>query len=246
MKLINTRLIKRLLALVAALSLGVTQMRLVSPQEAASEEGREVRAVYATQGNSITPAQFLDYIYQCTRPVHAYILLGNKLHLRVYEFDTISETIYRLQGASAVSNAIRRAEVKARGSAVKAIMGTQVYLQETVGDININVTRAQEAQTSGGERAAIAQISSDQVNFFMSVTESSAQGFIRGAVVSGTKIISLGNGGICVMIRMDVPLDQGSGGSGGNTGTQGGSGGSGAPFNPGGAPPLPPGSKGDW
>ena len=229
-------------------SLAFAQLTPIDPKTAASEEGREVRVAYTLQGNTLSPANLLDLIYQCTRPLGAYINIGGKLYLRVYEFDTISLTIYRMSGIKSVSNAIRRAEVKARGSAVKILNGTAVYVSETAGDLEINEAVAQEAQTSGGERVGIAKVSNEQKSFFGSITESTAQGFLRGATVTGTKIISLGDAGICVMVRLDVPLNQNQGGGSVPGQGGGGSGGSGesAPFNPGGAPPLPPGSVGDW
>lgn len=241
------RNMRGILGIFLTASLASAQLTPIDPKTAASEEGREVRVAYTLQGNTLSPANLLDSIYQCTRFLGAYIDVGGKLYLRVYEFDLISPTIYRMSGIKSVSTAIRRAEVKARGSAVKILNGTAVYVSETTGDLDINKTEAQEAQTSGGERAGIAKVSSQQESFFASITESKAQGFLRGATVTGTKIISLGDAGICVMVRLDVPLNQnqnqkvpGQGGGG-----SGGSGGS-APFNPGGAPPLPPGSVGDW
>lgn len=244
------RNMRGILGIFLTASLASAQLTPIDPKTAASEEGREVRVAYTLQGNTLSPAKLLDSIYQCTRFLGAYINVGGKLYLRIYEFDTISPTIYRMSGIKSVSTAVRRAEVKARGSAVKFLNGTAVYVSETTRDLDINETGAQEAQTSGGERAGIAKVSTQQKSFFASITESTAQGFLRGATVTGTKIISLGDAGICVMVRLDVPLNQNQNQSGGKVPGQGGggSGGSGesAPFNPGGAPPLPPGSVGDW
>lgn len=41
---------------IALLSLGIAQMRVMSPQEAAGEENKEAPAVYTAQSNSIAPA----------------------------------------------------------------------------------------------------------------------------------------------------------------------------------------------
>ncbi len=229
-------------------ALFVLAQNLVDPKTAASEEGREVRVVYTLQGNTISPANFLDLIYQCSRPLGAYISIGGKLYLRVYEFDIVTATLYRASGMKAIANAVRRAEVKARGSAVKILNGTSVYVSEAAGDLQINGLLTKEGQTSGGEKVGVAQVTNEEKSFFMSITESIAQGFLKGAALTGTKLISFGESGVCVMVRLDVPLSQNQGGTGFSSQDQGASGGrgGGAPFNPGGAPPLPPGSVGDW
>lgn len=222
-------------------ALVLAQLNPQKPEDVAQAESQEARTFYQISEKGLAPAQFLDYIHQCARPLATYIQMGNKLYLRVYEFDSISPTIYRLSGINAITNAIRRAEVKARGSAVKTLEGTRVYVSERAGDLSINVIGAEEVSTSGGERAGTAKASSTQISFFKSITESVASGLIKGATVSGTKIISLGDAGLCVMVRLDVPLIGTTGPVGAPPSEK-----SKEPFNPGGAPPLPPGRVGDW
>jgi hypothetical protein len=224
------------------------QFEPVSPERAVREEGLS-KGITVQPNGGIRAEEFLKLVYECTRPIATEVLAGGRRLLRVYEFETVSEQMYRLQGVRAISTAVRRAEVKARSSAVRILNGIKQYSLEVSGSVDTQRTGAQESSTRSGEVAGTAFAQSETLDFYSRLDVSQAEGFLKGAVVSGTKIISLGQGGLCVMVRLDVPLATGQGGSsppssfpGGSSGGQGSS----SPFNPGGAPPLPPGGVGDW
>jgi len=218
----------------------IAQEQAITPQQAVQLE--QAVGTFVQQGNSVAPSDFLQLIWQCTRAVGDVVEINGVPYFRVYEFDLINPTVYRLQGIQAVSNAIRRAEAKARGSAVKMMVGVATTFREIVADTNKQST-AGTATTTGKEEAIAASVSTETVNLLASITENSASGFLKGGRVSGTRLVSLGDAGMCVMVRFDVPLrKQGQGTS--TPGTHGGAGsGSG---NPGNAPAIPPGQKGDF
>ena len=218
----------------------IAQEQAITPQQAVQLE--QAVGTVVQQGNSVAPSDFLQLIWQCTRAVGDVVEINGVPYFRVYEFDLINPTVYRLQGIQAVSNAIRRAEAKARGSAVKMMVGVATTFREIVADTNKQST-AGTATTTGKEEAIAASVSTETVNLLASITENSASGFLKGGRVSGTRLVSLGDAGMCVMVRFDVPLrKQGQGTS--TPGTHGGAGsGSG---NPGNAPAIPPGQKGDF
>jgi hypothetical protein len=226
-------------ALLGAYTLG--QQEIVSPQQAVRME--QTTGTFIQQGNGVAPTDFLQMIYQCTRAVGDILEINGFPYFRVYEFDLINPTVYRLQGIQAISNAIRRAEAKARGSAVKMMVGVATTVREIVADVNKQAASA-SATSTGKEEAIVSAVTTENLNVFASVTENSASGFLKGGRVTGTRIISLGDAGICVMVRFDVPLKQTEGAN--PSSPSGGGSGSGSGQNPGGAPPIPPGKAGDF
>jgi len=229
-------------ALLGTYALG--QQEIVSPQQAVQME--QATGTFIQQGGAVAPADFLQMIHQCTRAVGDILQINGVPYFRVYEFDLINPTVYRLQGTLAISNAIRRAEAKARGSAVKMMVGVATTVKEIVADVNKQTATA-SATSTGKEEAIVSGVTTENLSVFASITENSASGFLKGGRVTGTRIISLGEAGLCVMVRFDVPLKQTEGGNppGPSGGGSGGSG-SGSGWNPGGAPPIPPGQVGDF
>lgn len=224
----------------AALSGALAQEQAITPQQAVQQE--QAVGTFVQQGNAVAPSDFLQLIWQCTRAVGDVVELNGAPYFRIYEFDLINPTVYRLQGIQAVSNAIRRAEAKARGSAVKMMVGVATTFREIAADASKQTT-AGAATTTGKEEAIAASVSTETVNLFASITENSASGFLKGGRVSGTRLISLGDAGMCVMVRFDVPLRQQAQGAP----IPGASGGAGSGSNnPGGAPAVPPGQQGDF
>lgn len=224
------------------------QFQMVTPQQAAREEG--LRLGVTPSPNGVDPIDFLSAVHQCVRPVSIEVILQGKRYLRVYEFQTVSGQMYRLQGVEAIATALRRAQLKARSTAVQTLRGLHQTMQEMQDEGNEQNIGAQETSTSGGALAGTSFAQAESRAFYGRLDVSRVEGFLKGAVVSGTKVISFGeNAGLCVMVRLDVPLSSNTGedsGSGGGVGGSGTGGGRGTPFNPGGAPPLPPGQVGDW
>lgn len=237
---------EKLLLLTALVSFALAQVNPVSPEQAAREENADVS--FKQSGGAVAPANLLQLIYECARPVGSIVNEGKGEMFRVFGFELIDSEVYRLQGTRALTSAVRRAEVRAQGSAVGFFNGVSVYVKSVLGDANDTSTQSASTGAAGSEdRQRLSSVSVSTRQTFLEMTESSSQGYIRNGRVSGTKFISLGgNNGFCVMVRYDIPLaaNQPSGQSA-TPPSQSGVQPNGQNNTPG-FPPIAPGKTGDF
>jgi hypothetical protein len=240
-----------LLGLLAGLLLSSAQAQLtvVTPEQAVAAE--QVKVAYSPEGNSTPdqPVDLLQLVYECARSVGAVVQEGRSEIFRVYGFSFVPGDLYQLQGLRSLTAAVPKAELKAKGKALEFLQGAAVAVTESL-ESTETVARGGASTTNRSGTEAVQTVSSSTVDVFRSMNSSQASGLLRGGRVSGSKFVSLGSQqGFCVIVRYDIPLNQG-----GQTGTGGGTANpvppaSAAPANPPpnpGAPPIPPGSKGDF
>ena len=225
------------------------QPTVVTPEQAVAAE--QVKVAYSPEANSTPdqPVDLLQLVYECARSVGAVVQEGRSEMFRVYGFSFVPGDLYQLQGLRSLTAAVPKAELKAKGKALEFLQGAAVAVTESL-ESTETVARGGASTTNRSGTEAVQSVSSSTVDVFRTMNSSQAAGMLRGGRVSGTKFVSLGSQtGFCVIVRYDIPLNQGS-----QTGTGSGTANSAPPAsaapatppsNPG-APPIPPGSKGDF
>lgn len=238
-----------LLGLLAGLLTSSVQAQptVVTPEQAAAAE--QVKVAFATQGDALAPIDLLSQIHSCTTSTGAVVQDGRGEIFRVYGFAIVRPMIYQLEGISALTSAVPRAELVAKGKALEFLKGAMVAAS-AVDDMSRTTAEAANSVTKNGLGEAMQSVSTSTVTTLRMINSSQASGLIKGGRVSGTKFVSLGSElGFCVIVRYDIPLNQGSQ-SNSNAATPVSPAPtptvpSVPPSNPG-APPIPPGSKGDF
>lgn len=246
---------KKINLVVAGLLVGVLSSRVqaqptvVTPEQAVASE--QVKVAYSPEGSSTpnNPIDLLNLVYECARSVGAVVLEGRSEIFRVYGFSFVPGDLYQLQGLRALTSAVPKAELKAKGKALEFLQGAAVAVTESL-ESNETVARGGASTTNRAGTEEVRTLSSATVEVFRSMNSSQASGMLRGGRVSGTKFVSLGSQtGFCVIVRYDISLNQGGQtGTGNATSTQtppASAPPASPPTNPG-APPIPPGSKGDF
>ncbi|WP_221091523.1 hypothetical protein [Deinococcus aquaedulcis] len=209
----------------------------VTPQQFLKTEG--VQATYTVQNGDLNPADALQLMLQCAPPVSAPYdsdLDGRNDTLRVYGFAIVSAQVYQARGVTALAPAIQKAQLRANGAAAEFFGGLRTAVERALD------TRNTTASVVDGGDLKLSDLAVETVRDSVST---SAQALLRGGRVTGHRIVSLGNQGLCVVARYELPLDQRAGAPGVPQPTAPGP--SPAPVpRSGGFPPPPPGTTGDF
>ncbi len=172
-----------------------------SPESFVQEEGAPTFRL-AGDGQ-LSPADLLELTYQCLGTAAQ----TNGPNLVVYGFDQIDGRLYRLQGPRALEASLRRAELDAKSQAVEYFNAVVVESRDAVGDLTVDTAQDSVTTTENGDRFS-SQLSSQTTSVLASYQGSFVEGSLRGGRMTGTKLISLGDEGMCVGIRYEVPFDQ--------------------------------------
>lgn len=176
------------------------QNQSVSPEQYARENPAPT---FQLQNNEVVPADMLELAYKCLSNA-AQAQGGN---LIIFGFDMIDPRAYRLQGPRSLQTALRRAELNAKAQAVSFFNAVRVQARDVVNDQS--QTSIQDSlSTLNGKESLVGNFSTQAVMTLSNIVESSVEGYLRGGRTTGTKVISLGEGGMCVGIRYEIPLDQ--------------------------------------
>lgn len=233
------------------LSVGLVygQANIVSPQGAVVEEKADLTVATDPQTKQPRPTDLLQLIYECSRATGAIIDEGRGEFFRIYGFQFIDGELYQLQGLRALTSAVPRAELKAKGGALEMLKGLQIVMEQMMlTQESTSSSASSSGSPNGNDRQRINSVSASTQEVFKNLTQARAEGYLKGGRVSGTKFVSLGNNnGYCVIVRYDIPLsNQNQVPQGGSTSGSGTSGGNSSSSNPGQRDPIPPGSVGDF
>ncbi|MEM0370935.1 MAG: hypothetical protein QXE80_09615 [Pyrobaculum sp.] len=173
---------------------------VITPQQFAAENPNPT---FQLVDNQLVPAQLLELTYQCLG--NAAQASGN--NLVVYGFDMIDPRTYRLQGPRALQTSLRRAEQRARVQAVSFFNAVRVQARTILQDSS--TTSVQDTiATRNYQETIIGNFSIQTIETLSEMSETSVQGYLIGGRTTGTKVISLGESGMCVGVRYEIPLDQ--------------------------------------
>lgn len=229
--------------LLSAALLGAAQAQSnqpVSPAQFVKTEG--VSRAYTASGGGLQGADPLQLALQCNvsmNTVYDSNRDGRNDTLRTYGFAVVPADVYRLRGPSALSTALQKAQLRAQGNAAEFFAGVRTAVSKSLSKGT--------PQASGISNAQL-QIGDVEIETLRESVNTSAEAVLRYGHATGTRLVSFGEqGGVCVVVRYELPLDQrprdasAPGGSGSSS-----AGNPAAPSSSGGIPLPPPGSIGDF
>lgn len=173
------------------------------PPEQYAEEESEQGATFQVQEGEVTPVSLLELIYQCTQPAPQ--AAGENLIVR--GFNIVDARDYSLRGPRALSTSLARAELDAKAGAAEALNAVAIAAATSSATTDTSTT-AGATSSSGGESEVLQSFSNQTIDNLSQVTTSSVAAVLKGGRTTGTGIISLGEDGMCVVVRYEVPLDQ--------------------------------------
>ena len=194
-------------SLVATCVLGLcstlsAQEEAVSPEQFVKDEG-ENGATFEVKEGEVTPVDLLELVYQCTQPAPE--AAGDFLVVR--GFNIVDARDYRLRGPRALSTALARAELDAKAAAAEALNAVAVVASST-NTLSDTTTDASAEASNGDELEVLQSFSTQSVETLTQVSSSNVAAFLTGGRTTGTKIISLGDQGMCIVVRYEIPIDQ--------------------------------------
>ncbi|MFC4427301.1 hypothetical protein [Deinococcus navajonensis] len=172
----------------------------VTPQQFLKTEG--VQATYTVQNGDLNPADALGLMLQCAPPLSAPYDAdhdGRNDTLRVYGFAIVSAQVYQARGVTSLAPAIQKAQLRANGAAAEFFGGLRTAVERGLD------TRNTTASVVDGGDLKLSDLAVETVRDSVST---SAQALLRGGRITGHRIVSLGNQGLCVVARYELPLDQ--------------------------------------
>ncbi len=174
-----------------------------SPEQYLQQEKEQQGATFQVIGEQIEPAQMLELIYKCTEP--AAQAAGD--HLAVRGFSIVDARDYKLRGPKALGTALARAELEAKANAAEALNAVAIAASDT-SVLNETTTSTDAVVGEGDTETILSNFSVQSIEVLEQVRTSGVETFLVGGRVVGTGIISLGEQGLCVVVRYEVPLDQ--------------------------------------
>jgi hypothetical protein len=175
----------------------------MSPEEYLQQQEEQQGATFQVIDDKIEPAQMLELIYKCTQP--AAQAAGD--HLAVRGFSIVDARDYKLRGPKALGTALARAELEAKANAAEALSAVAIAASDN-STLTETTTSSDTVAGSGDEETILSSFSVQSIEVLQQVRSSGVEAFLVGGRVTGTGIISLGEEGMCVVIRYEVPLDQ--------------------------------------
>ena len=204
-------------------------------------------------GQLAPPPNLLELLQQCNGPT---ALLYDSNHsgkvdaLKVYGVSRIDPQLWALRGPISLGPALDKAEIRAKAYAVEFLNGVSAFQEKllTSSDTTTSVAVAAGTAGPGGTTSTSTALLSEVRESLVSISGTRSEGFIRFGRVTGTRLVSLGSYGMCVVVRYELPLDQshtpGQPASGQPASPQAPA--SPAPPPPAGYPPLEPGTSGPF
>jgi hypothetical protein len=175
----------------------------ISPEEYLQQKEEMEGSTFQVVGQQIEPAQMLELIYKCTQP--AAQAAGD--HLAIRGFSLVDARDYQLRGPKALGTALAKAELDAKANAAEALSAVAI----TASDLSTTTetTASSDSQATNGEaESVLSSFSVESIEVLKQVRSSEVDTVLIGGRVTGTGIISLGEEGMCVVVRYEVPLDQ--------------------------------------
>lgn len=171
-----------------------------TPAQFLKAEG--VKAAYTVQDGDLNPADALTLMLQCAPPISApYDSDGDGRNdtLRVFGFAIVPAPVYKARGVTAMAPAIQKAQLRANGAAAEFFGGLQTAVQRGLDSRNTT------ASVVDGTDLKLSDLAVETVQ---DSVRTNAQATLRGGRITGHRIVSLGNQGLCVVARYELPLDQ--------------------------------------
>lgn len=194
--MIKSRITTGLLTIAAlSASLVFAQDELTAQQFAAQHP----EPTFALQGEELNPVSLLELTFQCLGS--GVQVVGD--NLVTTGFDILDARAYELRGAQALATSLRRAEINAQTHAVEFLEAVAVRSSTAIRDHDS--TTAVDAKAND---EVLRYFSMNTVESLATVSTVEVQGMLRGGRKVGTKLISLGDEGMCVGVRYEVPVDQ--------------------------------------
>lgn len=172
----------------------------VNPQQFVKSEG--VQVAYSVTNNTLAPVDALNLMLQCAQPMSAAYDSDNDGRndtLRVYGFSIVAAQVYQARGVTSLAPALQKAQLRANGAAAEFFGGLQTAVRRSMETKNVT------GSVIGKDGLNLSDLSVETVTDAVSTT---AQALLRGGRVTGHRIVSLGEQGICVVARYELPLDQ--------------------------------------
>lgn len=187
---------------IALLTAGATtaQPEVMSAEAFAAERAAPT---FQLRGDQLSPADLLELTFQC---------LGTGAqtdgeNLIVYGFSQVDARAYQLQGPRALETALRRAELGAQGQAVAFFNAVLIEVRNSNEVVATDTAQGSISDTDAGS-SFVSQFSTQTRSTLATFQQSQVRGYLVGGRTTGTKLISLGESGMCVGVRYEAPLDQ--------------------------------------
>ena len=173
----------------------------VTPQQFVNSEG--ITKAYTATNNSLQPADALQLALQCNVSINTTYDSnhdGKADTLRTYGFANVPADIYRLRGPSSLGTALQKAQLRAQGNAAEFFAGVRTA---------VNKSTSQASSQASGISNGQLQLGDLEVETMRASVNTNAEAVLRYGHATGTRLVSFGEqGGMCVVVRYELPLDQ--------------------------------------
>src|SRR5690606_10614870 len=147
----------------------------------------------------LAPVDMLELVFQCLSDGAQ--VVGDRLV--VTGFHMLDPRAYSLQGPRALQTSLQAAELQAQAAAAEFFEGVRIRAKSTFE--STNTTQINDAIV-GDE--VLKNFQMNTLERMSSYNSSAVRAYLQGGRKTGTKVISLGDDGMCVGVRYEVPLDQ--------------------------------------
>lgn len=173
----------------------------VTPQQFVKSEG--ITKAYTATNSSLQPADALQLALQCNVSINTTYDSnhgGKADTLRTYGFANVPADIYRLRGPSSLGTALQKAQLRAQGNAAEFFAGVRTA---------VNKSTSQASTQASGISNGQLQLGDLEVETMRASVNTNAEAVLRYGHATGTRLVSFGEqGGMCVVVRYELPLDQ--------------------------------------
>ncbi len=188
------------------LRIGLSLLAITVPLALAQDEvtaeqfaAEHASPAFTLQGDALSATSMLELAYQCLgsgAQVEGDLLVTTGFHM-------LDARAYQLRGPQALATSLRRAEINAQTHAVEFFEAVRVRSRTIMADTDTTVARDTIANDD-----IMSHFKMTTVETLSTVTSVQVEGYLRGGRKAGTKLISLGDQGMCVGVRYELPLDQ--------------------------------------
>jgi hypothetical protein len=175
----------------------------ITPEQYAKQNKGKGTPFQVEQGQ-LQPANMFKLVSQC---VDAFAQPAQD-ELVVHGSSIVDPDDYRINGPTALSDALDIATLEAENNAARYLKGI-VLAANTTAVRNSQKTRKGSKKGSAlDENKIMSGFSSKAVNTLVKLRSSSTVAVLKGGRVTGRNIIFLGKQGLCVIVKYEIPLDQ--------------------------------------
>lgn len=188
-----------------------TAQETITPEQYAQEEAGEISLSASAADGELAVANPLDLILQCQQPSTELVDLdndGNAETLRMLGYDIVSKEIWALRGPSALGPSMEKAKMRSQAGALEYLQKLAVTFQNELVNSDTQTDARAAAGEVNGEMQLTAAVSVEVSSSLINSINTSGEGYLRNGRFTGARVVSHGDGNVCMVVRYDIPLDQ--------------------------------------